>query len=125
MRYSIEPEDWIFVKGYGFLLFAENMGKNIGKNIRKNMINMQLDKLVNMAIKFLDQATDPLKTASKIQFRKQQKQLVIWLVTKLMIKLQKPQKLRHNIVLRQLQMKQECLKKEIYPQKQDRKLLTT
>ena len=40
MPYSIEPEDWIFVKGYGFLLFAENMGKNIGKNIRKNMINM-------------------------------------------------------------------------------------
>ena len=78
-----------------------------------------------MAIKILDEATDSLKTASKIQFKKQRKQLVIWLVTKSMIKLQKHQKLRHNIVLRQLQMKQECLKKEIYPQKQDRKLLTT
>ena len=29
-RYSIEPRD---VKGYGFLSFAENIGKNIGKNI--------------------------------------------------------------------------------------------
>ena len=31
MRYSMEPRDEIFVKGYGFLSFAENMSKNIGK----------------------------------------------------------------------------------------------
>ena len=31
-HYSSEPGDRIFDKGYGFLLFAENMGKNIGKN---------------------------------------------------------------------------------------------
>ena len=49
-----------------------------------------------MAIKLLDQATDPLKTASKMQFKKQWKQLVIWLVMKLMIKLQKSQKLCHK-----------------------------
>ena len=28
MRYSVQP---IFVKGYRFLSFAENMGKNVGK----------------------------------------------------------------------------------------------
>ena len=28
MRYSIEPRD-IYVKGYGFLSFAKNMGKNL------------------------------------------------------------------------------------------------
>ena len=33
MRYSVKPRDEIFVKGYGFLLFAKIMGKNIGKNI--------------------------------------------------------------------------------------------
>ena len=29
MRYSIEPEDKIYVKEYGFLSFAKNMGKNL------------------------------------------------------------------------------------------------
>ena len=29
MRYSIEPTDGIYVKGYGFLSFAKNMGKNL------------------------------------------------------------------------------------------------
>ena len=32
MRYSVQPRDWIFAKGYGFSSFARNMGKNIGKN---------------------------------------------------------------------------------------------
>ena len=36
-RYSVQPRDQIFVKGYGFLSFAKNMGKNIGKNISKNL----------------------------------------------------------------------------------------
>ena len=29
MRYWIEPRDRIFVKGYGFLSFAKNIGKNL------------------------------------------------------------------------------------------------
>ena len=29
MRYSIEPRDRIYVKGYGFLSFGKNMGKNL------------------------------------------------------------------------------------------------
>ena len=37
MGYSVQPRDQIFVKGYGFLSFAKNMGKNIGKNINKNL----------------------------------------------------------------------------------------
>ena len=36
-RYSVQPRDRIFAKGYGFLSFAENMDKNIGKNITKNL----------------------------------------------------------------------------------------
>ena len=31
MRYSIEPGDGIFVKGYRFSPFAKYMSKNIGK----------------------------------------------------------------------------------------------
>ena len=34
-HYSIHPRDLIFVKSYGFLSFAKNMGKNLGKNINK------------------------------------------------------------------------------------------
>ena len=37
MRHSVQPRDQIFVKVYGFLSFAENIGKNIGKDIIKNM----------------------------------------------------------------------------------------
>ena len=36
-RYSVQPRDLIFVKGYGFLSFAKNMGRNTGKNISKNL----------------------------------------------------------------------------------------
>ena len=30
-RYSVQPRDQIFVKGYGFWSFSKNMGKNFGK----------------------------------------------------------------------------------------------
>ena len=33
-RYSVQPRDRIFVKGYGFLPFAKNMGNSLGKNIK-------------------------------------------------------------------------------------------
>ena len=46
MHYSVQPKDEIFVKGYGFLTFAKNMGKNIGKNISKTWV-------VNIARTFL------------------------------------------------------------------------
>ena len=31
MRYSIEPKDRIYVKSYGFLLFAKNVGTRTTK----------------------------------------------------------------------------------------------
>ena len=37
MPYSVQPKDQIFVKGYGFLSFARNIGKNIGKHISENL----------------------------------------------------------------------------------------
>ena len=35
--YSLQPKDRIFVKGYGCLAFAKNIGKNVGENIIKNL----------------------------------------------------------------------------------------
>ena len=36
-RYSVQPRDRIFVKGYGLFSFAKNMGKNFSKNIGKSL----------------------------------------------------------------------------------------
>ena len=66
MRYSIEPRDRIYAKGYGFLSFA--------KNVDKSLSNKCGQKLLHSAKKF---TTDAIKTASKEQLKKQQKQLVI------------------------------------------------
>ena len=38
MRYSIEPRDRIYVKGYGFLSFVKNMGKDLAINKVKNVL---------------------------------------------------------------------------------------
>ena len=37
-RDLVQPRDRIFVKGYRFLSFAENMEKNFGKNISRNIV---------------------------------------------------------------------------------------
>ena len=39
MRYSIEPRDRIYVKGYGFLSFAKNIGKNLGNKYSQKIID--------------------------------------------------------------------------------------
>ena len=75
MRYSIEPRDRIYVKGYGFLSFAKNMGKNLS--------NKYGQKLLDSAKK---STTDAIKLLQKEQFKKQQKQQVISLVMKLLMK---------------------------------------
>ena len=62
MRYSAYPRVRIFVKGYGFLSFAKNMGKNIGQNVRKTLSGKYSQKLLDHAKK---SATDTLKTTSK------------------------------------------------------------
>ena len=45
MRYSIEPRDRIYVKGYGFLSFARNMGKSLinkyGQKLLDTVKNIQ------------------------------------------------------------------------------------
>ena len=49
MPYSVQPRNRIFVKGYGFLSFLENMAKNIGKNISRNQSSKYSQKLFNHA----------------------------------------------------------------------------
>ena len=74
IRYSVQPSNWIFTKGYGFLSLARNMGKNLGKNISKNVCGKHSQKRLDHA---KQSPTDPLKIASKRAIHKKQKQLVI------------------------------------------------
>ena len=59
MRYSIEPRDRKYVKGYGFLFFAKNMGKNLSNKYSKKLLDSANES-----------ATDAIKTASKEQLKK-------------------------------------------------------
>ena len=59
MRYSIEPRDRKYVKGYGFLSFAKNMGKSWS--------NKYGQKLLDTAKK---STADAIKTASKTAIQK-------------------------------------------------------
>ena len=58
--YSVQPSDRIFVKGYGFLFLAKNIGKNHGQNISKNLSSKYGQKLLDHA---KQSATDAFKTA--------------------------------------------------------------
>ena len=71
MRYSVQPRDRIFVRDYGFLSFARNMGKNIGKNISENLSGKYSQKLLDHAKKSV---TDSFQTSSKSVIQKRQKQ---------------------------------------------------
>ena len=59
MRYSIEPRDRIYVKGYAFLAFAKNLGQNLS--------NRYGQKILDSAKK---STTDAIKTALKRAIQK-------------------------------------------------------
>ena len=65
-RYSIEPTERRYVKGYGFLSFAKNIGKSLS--------NKYGQKLVDSAKK---SAANALKIARKRAIKKQLTQLEI------------------------------------------------
>ena len=58
MKYSIEPRDRIYVKGYGFLSFAKNMGKSLS------------DKYGQKHFDSAKKSTDAIKTALKRAIQK-------------------------------------------------------
>ena len=72
MRYSIEPRDRIYVKGYGFLSFAKNMGKSLS--------NKYGQKLLDSAKK---STTDAIKTVSKIATQKTAEATGDWIGSKI------------------------------------------
>ena len=67
MRYSVQSRDRIFVKGYGFLCFAENTGKNIVKSISQNLGAKYSKKFLDHA---KQSATHAFKTTSERAIQK-------------------------------------------------------
>ena len=59
MRHSIELRDRIYVKGYGFLSLAKNMGKRLSNKYGRKLLDSTKKSL-----------TDAIKTASKIAIQK-------------------------------------------------------
>ena len=66
MWYSTEPKDIIYIKGYGFLSFAKNIGTH-ATNVAKSFSSKYGQKLLESAKKSL---TDAIKTASKREIEK-------------------------------------------------------
>ena len=59
IRYSIEPRDRIYVKGYVFLSFAKNMGKSLSNKFGQKLLDSAKKSTV-----------DAIKTASKTAIQK-------------------------------------------------------
>ena len=59
MRYSTEPRDRIYVKGYGCLSFAKNMGTHLSNKYSQNLLDTTKKS-----------TTDAIKTVSKRAIQK-------------------------------------------------------
>ena len=90
-RYSVQQKDRMLVKSYGFLSFAENMGRNISKNLSSKDSQKLLDHAKQSA-------TDALKTSSKRVIQETAEATGDILEMKLLIKLHESQKLYHRII---------------------------
>ena len=111
MRYSIEPRDRIYVKGYGFLSFAKNMSKNLS--------NKYSQKLLDTAEK---STTDAMKTTSKRAIKKRAEATGDLICNKIDYKITSVSKRSKNNEKKK-KMNQKHQKKDTYLQKKDNKLL--
>ena len=121
-RYSVQPRDQIFVKVYALLCFANSMGRNIGKNISKNFSGKYSKRNLDHA---MQSATDAFKTASKRAIQETAEATGDLVGNKIANNITKFFKnLQHNnseTVTNEHSKK--YLKKGIYLQKKDKKLL--
>ena len=113
MRYSIEPRDRIYVKGYGFLFFAKNMSKILS--------NKYGYKLLDSAKK---STTDAIKTASKREIQKTAEATGELIGNKIADKRTSVSKnSNNNINNNNEDVELTTHKKHTYPQKKDSKLV--
>ena len=119
MGYSVQPRDGIFVKGYRFLSFSKNMGKNIGRNISKNLSAKYSQKLLDHT---KQSVADALKTVSQRAIQKTAEPNGHLICKKIADRITKISKTSRQNSLK-MSMIKKYLKKDMYFQKKDRKLL--
>ena len=100
MCYSIEPRYKRYVKGYGLLSFAKNIGKNLSNNYSQ--------KLLDSAKK---STADAIKAASKISIQKTAEASNDLTCNKIADKITKASQKKAN---------KEIPKKDIYPRRKTR-----
>ena len=114
MRYSIEPRERIYVKGYGFLSFGKNMSKNLSNKYGQKLLGSTRIS-----------ATDAVKTASNRAIQKSAEATGDLIGSKIADKItsfsKKSPKELHFKELQNNEM--EAPKKHAYLQKKDNKLL--
>ena len=92
MRYSIEPRDRIYVKWYGFLSLAKNMGTHATK-VAENLCNKYGHKPLDSA---KISTTDAIKTASKRAIQKTAEATGVLIGNKIADKITSVSKKSHN-----------------------------
>ena len=119
MRYSFQPRDKTYVKGYGFVFFfAKNMGKNLSSKYSQTLLDSAKKSI-----------TDAINTASKRAIQKTVEATGDLIGNKIADKTTSVSKkssmeLRtNNYKIIQLIMKQKHQKKDTYLQKKGNKLL--
>ena len=120
MRYSIEPKERRYVKGYGFLSFPRNIGTHAAK-VAKNMSDKYSQKLVDTAKK---SATDAIKTASKRAIQKTAEATGDLIGNKIADKIRRS--LQKNYIMKkysQMKLIMKYRKRDIFLQKKGNKLL--
>ena len=70
MKYSTEPRDRIYAKGYGFLSFAKNMGKSLSNKYGQNLLDSAIQKTAEaigalIGNKIADKITSVSKKSAK------------------------------------------------------------
>ena len=116
MRYSTKPREIRYVKGYGFLSFAENISKNLSYKYGQKLVDS--DK---------KSATDALKTASKRAIQKTAETIGDLVGNKIADKItsfsKNQQKICKMMSCNQIKKIMKYQKKDKYLQKKDNKLL--
>ena len=127
MRYSIEPRERRFVKGYGFLSFARNVGNKYGKKLMNTAIKTGTNfhskygkKLTDTAIKTgIDFAT----IAAKKIVHKTAEATGDLIGNKIADKITSASKKSNMKKCSQMKLIMKYQKKHIFLQKKDKKLL--
>ena len=117
MRYSFEPRDRIYVKGYGFLSFAKNVGKTLSNKFGQKLLD---------SVK--KSTADAIKTASKRAIKKVAGSTGDLIGNKIAdeitsVSKKSPKELQTDEIEVGRDSPKDILKKDTYLQKKDNKLL--